>query len=138
MATVTLRQALVAGLSDLNDNTVIIDNSDELGLNKIKDGVLIVSAAWSGQAITNSINAIKILYENDYSGQIIVVDIDCMNPSFQQDLFGAVCQGWGEIFVVHQGQIVEKYLGKDSFTKLKASYLDRNLSASSNQQGNRL
>lgn len=43
-----------------------------------------------------------------------------MTPDFQIKMLGQVCHGWGEIFIIHNGKISKKYLGKDSFANYKA------------------
>ena len=116
----TIRQSLASRLSNLRDNTIVIDNSDKLDLKTIQDGVLIVYATWSGPAIVNCTQTIRLLNEKNYSGQIIVIDNDCMTPDFEIKMFGQVCHGWGEIFLIRNGLINEKYFGKDSFSNFKA------------------
>lgn len=86
----------------------------------MEDGVLTVYATWSGQAVINSIQTIRTLYEQNYNGQIILININCMTPDFQIKMFGQVCHGFGEIFIIRNGKIGKKYLGKDSFTNYKA------------------
>lgn len=75
-------------------------------------------------AIANSIQTIKALYKQNYSGKIIVIDTDCMTPDLQTKVLGEICHGWGEIFIIHRGQITKKYLGKGSFAKFKTEYDD--------------
>jgi len=115
----TIRQSLTSRLSDLRANTIIIDDSDKLKLNGVENGILIVYATWSELAIANCIQAISTLYKSDYSGKLLVIDIDVMTIDFQIDLLGNVCHGWGEIFLVLNGVITEKYLGKDSYHNFK-------------------
>ena len=117
MKETTLNQFLTSRFLNLRDNTIIIDNSERLDFRNIQNGVLIVYASWSGQSVISVPRSIQLLYDQNYSGQILVVDNDCMTPDFQIKKLGRVCHGWGEVFVVHNGQIVNKYLGKESFTK---------------------
>jgi hypothetical protein len=121
-AATTIRQDLTSRLSGLRDNTTIIENSNLLDFTNIEDGVLTIYAAWSGQAVVNCTLTISTLYEQNFSGQIIVIDVDCMTPDFQTKVFGQVCHGWGEIFIIGNGQISKKYLGKDSYNNYKADY----------------
>lgn len=116
----SIRQFLNSSLSGLRDNTKVIENTELLDFNNIKDGVLTVYSTWSGQAIINCAQIVRTLYEQNYNGQIIVIDTDCMTPDFQTKMFGLVCEGWGEIFTMHNGTITKKYLGKDSFEKYRA------------------
>jgi hypothetical protein len=114
-----IEQSLIKQHSGLLNNTTVIDNPDCLDFTKVEEGVLIVYASWSGRAIINSTQTIRTLYEQNYNGQIIVVDINCMTADFQVKIFGQVCHGWGEIFTIHNGKIIKKYLGKDSFINYK-------------------
>ncbi len=118
--TTTIRQSLTSRLSGLRDNTIVIENSDLLDFSNIEEGVLTVCATWSGQAVINCTQTIYTLYEQNYKGQIIIIDTDCMTYDFQIKMFGQVCHGWGEIFIIRNGKISEKYLGKDSFVNYKA------------------
>jgi hypothetical protein len=86
--TKTIRQSLTARLSGLRDNTTVIENSDFLDFNNIEDGVLTVYAAWSGPAVINCTQTIRTLYEQNFDGQILVIDTDCMAPDFQVKMFG--------------------------------------------------
>ena len=87
---------------------------------KIEDGILTVYASWSGQAIINCTQTLQTLYEENYNGQIIVIDTDCMTPDFQINMFGQVCNGNGEIFIIRNGKISKNYLGKGSYATYKA------------------
>lgn len=118
--TPTIHQVLTSRFAELRDNTIVLDNSELLNFHGIADGILIVFASWSGQATINCIRTIQTLCDQNYSGQIIVIDIDCMKANFQLNLFGQVCQGWGEIFTIRNGNIKKKYFGKDSFEKYKS------------------
>jgi hypothetical protein len=100
----TILQSLTLRLSSLHDNILVIDNSEKLDIKNIQDGVLIVYAIWSGPAIVNCAQTIRLLNEQNYSGQIIIIDIDCMTPDFQTKMFGQVCHGWGEIFPILNGR----------------------------------
>lgn len=115
----TIQQSLTSKLSELRENTTVIENSSLLDFAKMKHGVLVFYATWSSQAIINCTQAIQTLYEQNYNGHIIVIDIDCMTPDFQIKTFGQISQGWGEIFTVRKGKIRQKYLGKDSFANFK-------------------
>ena len=103
----------------LRDNTTIIENVD---IKNIVEGVLIVHATWSGQSLMNCIKIVQKLYEIEYNGQIQIIDIESMTPSIQKSFLGKLCQGWGEIFVIRQGQISEKFFGKASFTDFMTYY----------------
>lgn len=118
---INIQQALIVRISELRKNTSLIQHSDLLNFSSIANGVLIVYASWSEQAIINCTETIIALYKQDYEGEIIVIDIDCMTTDFQFKIFGQICQGWGEIFTVHNGIITEKYLKKDSIAEYALS-----------------
>jgi hypothetical protein len=118
--TITIRQSLTSRLSELQGNITIIDNSNLLDFAHLEVGILAMYATWSGPAIINCTQTIRTLYEQNYTGEILVIDMDCMTPEIQIKLFGQVCHGWGEIFIIRNGMISKKYLGKDSFTNYKA------------------
>jgi len=115
----TIRESLISRLSNLRDNTIIIDHLEDLQLHKIERGTLIVYASWSGKAIVNCIQTMRFLYQDNYVEKILIVDTDLMTSDFQVDIFGQVCHGWGEIFIIHKGVIIKKYLGKESFENLR-------------------
>ena len=117
--TTKLRQSLISQLCEIRKNTEVIETSANLDLTNVENGVLIVYAAWSQQAVNNCVETIQTLYQQNYNVQIIVIDTDCMTADFQIKMLGQVCHGWGEIFVIRKGDIKEKYLGKDSFYKYK-------------------
>jgi hypothetical protein len=107
-------------LGSLQSNTIVITNTENLNVGSIGDGVIIVLAVWSGPAHANCIATIKELYNQNYTGQIFVIDNDCMlDNEFQLVTFGQVCHGWGEIFIVKAGQIIQQFRTRDSFEKFK-------------------
>ena len=116
----TIQQSLISRVSELRDNTTIIENSNLLDFTKIDEGILAVYASWSGQAIINCTQTLRTLYEENYNGQIIFIDTDCMADDFQIKMFGQVCNGNGEIFIIRNGKISKNYLGKDSYANYKA------------------
>ncbi len=118
----SLQKCLIPLFSELQNNTTLIENSDHLDFTNIENGVLIVYAVWSGQAQINCKITINFLYERNYKGQILIIDNDCMIPEIQIEKLEIVCQGWGEIFIIHNGKISKKYLGKDSFSTFKTDY----------------
>jgi len=110
-------------LGSVQDNTTVITNTDDINVSSIDDGVIIVLAVWSGPAHANCIATIKELYKQNYTGQIFVIDNDCMlDNDFQLVTFGKVCHGWGEIFIVKGGQITQQFRTGDSFKNFKVYY----------------
>ncbi|XZF13197.1 hypothetical protein ACTHGU_15525 [Chitinophagaceae bacterium MMS25-I14] len=108
--------------SGLRNNTTIINSPEQLDLSNIADGILIVYAIWSGAAMLNCIRAIQLLYEINYAGKIIAIDNDSFTPDEQTKILGQVCQGWGEIFVIHNAVVIECYPGKNSFNLFKTQH----------------
>jgi hypothetical protein len=106
----------------ISESTTIIDNCDLVNIATVEKGLLIVYAGWSGKAIKNFKETIKTLDEFDYDGSILMVDNDIMSADFQIEIFGQLCHGWGEIFIINDGQIVQQFLGRDSFQKFKTYY----------------
>lgn len=87
----------------ISDNILIFEHVDQLSIDKIADGVLIIWVTWS-PGFQNCVNAIKLLQENNYCGQIIIVDNDSLTTDFQKKTFGRiVLHGWGEIFLIKDG-----------------------------------
>ena len=117
--TTTTQQSLTSQISELQDNTTVIENSNLLDFAHLAVGILAVYATWSGPAIINCTQTIQTLYERNYTGEILLIDMDCMTPEIQIKLFGQVCHDRGEIFIIRNGMISKKYLGKDSFTNYK-------------------
>jgi hypothetical protein len=113
----TLSESLRSERTGEKDNIIRIDNSSDIDLENIQGGVLIVHATWSGPSIVNTRQTIQALQEQNYKGQIIVVDNDCMLPDFQMNLFGELCHGWGEIFLISNGVIAKKYTGRESYMR---------------------
>ena len=113
-------------LFHISDNIIIVENCDLIKIPPIKKGILIIYAAWSEKAIRNFIETINTLETNNYNGDILIVDNDIMMPEFQIQTFGQVCHGWGEIFIINDGQIVQQFFGRDSFQNFK-EYFDKYL-----------
>ena len=68
----------------------------------------------------NCIRAIQYLHDQNYQGSIYVIDIDeIITAESQIHLFGHVLHGWGEVFIIKQGVIVEEFLGKESIAQFK-------------------
>jgi hypothetical protein len=116
----SLKNQLQARLSEIRENTIIVDQIDLFHLAEINEGVAIVWAGWSGPAIVNCMQAINYLYSLDYPGKIYIVDNDDFNASDKNyNLFGKVLHGWGEIFIIKDGLITNEFLGKESFSRFK-------------------
>src|SRR4051812_25481960 len=110
----SIREFLISKLSTLRSNTSVFENSDSLILKEVQEGIILIYSSWSESGITNCIRTIQLLYEKNYSGRIIILDNDCLSPELQIKIFGQVFHGWGEIFVIKKGIILEKYLNKES------------------------
>lgn len=103
-------------------STIIMEKFIDLDFDKIGDGILIVYAAWSGPAIRNYSATIEFLKTVNYNKTIIVVDTDNISPEQQIAAFGKVLGGAGEIFVIKNGIITEKYFGYSSFDDFSKNY----------------
>jgi hypothetical protein len=119
---ITVLQSVHARIRNLRDNTIVIDNPEKLDFKNINTGVILIYPNWSGPGIDNCIKAVHFLYEKNYSGQIIILDNDCLTADLMIKLFGQVLHGWGEILVVNNGIVLEKYLNKESFDNFKKVY----------------
>jgi hypothetical protein len=95
----------------LKENTVILDSVDQLHIAKLENAILIVWPAWGN--FFPCVGAIYHLYEKNYMGKILIIDIDDVPVQFQKETFSkVVLRGDGEIFVVQDGQIIKEFLGE--------------------------
>jgi hypothetical protein len=116
----SLKNQVQARLVEIRENTIIVDQIDLFHLADITEGIVTVWASWSGPALVNCIQTIKYLYSLNYPGKIYIVDNDDFNsPEKNDDFFGMVLHGWGEIFVIKDGLITNEFLGKESFSRFK-------------------
>jgi hypothetical protein len=106
---------------DVKENTSIMESSDQLRLDTIENGVLAVWVRWSPGYI-NCANAINHLYSLDYKGQINIIETDSLSKDFQIKTFGKVLHGWGEIFVIKNGQIEKEFREKESSQSFKTYF----------------
>jgi|GEM_PF-2656555 len=103
----------------LSDNISVLESVDQLDIEKIADGILTVWVTWS-DGYSNCVHLIKLLQDNYYRGQIIEIDNDSFSSAFQEKTFGRVAlHGWGEIFVIKNGQIIKEFTGKESSINFK-------------------
>lgn len=108
----------------LQDNTVILEDINQLQIDSIENGILTIWTTWSLGHI-NCIDAITHLYYRQYSGQITIIDSDSISTDFQTQVFGKVAlHGWGEIFVIKNGHIIKEFIGQDSSSNFK-TYFDQ-------------
>jgi hypothetical protein len=114
-----VKSFLQSNVGEFRDNTSVIDNMYLLNIKNITDAVLLLYAQWSHLAKDNCTETLRTLYKIHYPGEIIIIDVDCMTPEFQISNFGEATHGWGEIYIVQRGEIVKKFLGKDSLGKYK-------------------
>jgi hypothetical protein len=106
----------------LHDNIIIIENTDQLHIDKIKNGVVTIWVTWS-PGFLNCINAIRHLHDKQYQGQIIVIDNDTVSIEFQIKTFGKrLLHGWGEIFFIKNGKVVKEFTGKESSIEFKSIF----------------
>lgn len=103
------------------EKTIIVNNIALFDLKKIDEGVLTVWPGWSPQGFINCMLTIEYLHDRHYQNKIYIINIDDIITSESQiHLFGHVVHGWGEVFIIKQGVIVEEFLGKESFDQFKA------------------
>lgn len=102
-----------------SDNISLLENVDQLALDKIPNGILIIWVTWS-PGFHNCVNAIKLLQDKNYPGQIIIIENESIPTDFQKKIFGRVAlHGWGEIFVIKDGLIVKEFTGKESSSNFR-------------------
>jgi hypothetical protein len=105
------------------EKTIIVNDIALFDIKQINESALTVWPGWSPRGFINCIRTIEYLYNQNYKRSIYVIDIDdIITAESQIHLFGHVVHGWGEVFVVKQGVIVEEFLGKESFVLFKARY----------------
>lgn len=104
---------------ELKANISILENVEQIAIEKIKEGILTFWVTWS-PGFLNCVKAIKLLQEKNYSEQIIIIENDSVPTSFQKKTFGRVAlHGSGEIFIIENGKIVNEFIGKESFANFK-------------------
>lgn len=105
------------------EKTIIVSDISLFDIRQINEAVLTVWPGWSPQGFMNCIRTIQYLHDQNYQCSIYVIDIDdIITAESQIHLFGHVLHGWGEVFIIKQGVIVEEFLGKESFAQFKARY----------------
>ena len=107
---------------ELINNLKIIENSINLEFKGINKGLLIVYCNWSEKAISNITKTLELIKKVNYFGDILIIDIDKMPPNFQINLLGTVCNGWGELFEIENGKIINKFKGKDCYIDFERRY----------------
>ena len=117
---IQIKQQIQTRLGRILENTIIVNDIALFDIQEINDGVLTVWPEWSPQGFINCILTIQYLYDQNYQGNIYVLDIDGIITAEKQiQLFGHVLHGWGEVFIIKEGIITEEFLGKGSFSGFK-------------------
>lgn len=106
-------------LNNIRNQIIIVDDSSVFDFKLLDNSLLIAFASWSGTALSNFTQTIKLINERCYKGQIVIIDIDEMTSDLQIKTFGEVSHGWAEIFVVEKGKVIERFLGASCFEKFK-------------------
>lgn len=120
-----IKEHIQTRLGRFLEKTIIVNDIALFNIKQINEGVLTVWPRWSPHGFINCMRMIQYLHEQNYQGRIYVIDIDdIITAESQIHLFGHVLHGWGEVFMVKQGVIVEEFLGKESFTLFKSRYED--------------
>jgi hypothetical protein len=106
----------------LTDKISILESVDQLSMEKITDGVLLIWVVWSVGWV-NCVKAIEWLQAEAYGGDIFIINTDTLTRD-QVKIFEPILGGWGEIFVIRDGRIVEGFGGRNSSQGFRA-YLDK-------------
>ena len=92
---------------------IIIDNPDFVDIKKMMNAVIIAYTNWSGYSKRNYSECVKLLNEINYKGEIYQLNMNNATEEFQLNTFNRLCEGWGEIFVIKHGNIIESFFGRD-------------------------
>ncbi len=107
----------------LQDNITIVDDIEQFKIDTVKDGVIMVWVNWS-IGYLNCKYSIEYLQDKNYQGQIFIIDTDSIQADTRKNIFNSKLHGWGEIFLIKHGQIIESFLGKESSVAFK-TYIDK-------------
>jgi len=107
----------------LHDNITIVEDVEQFKIDDIENGVIMVWVNWS-VGYLNCKYSIECLQDKKYSGQIFIIDIDTIQADFQKTVLKSRLNGWGEIFLIKNGQVIESFLGKESSIAFK-TYIDK-------------
>ena len=72
----------------------------------VRRGIVIIFAAWSGQAVLGLQRLTRLLSTRAESLDIVVIDIESMTTQEMNQWFGRDFHGKGETFWIRDGQIV--------------------------------
>ena len=107
----------------LQNNVTIVDDINQFNIQQVKDGVITIWVNWS-IGYLNCKYSIEYLHDKNYQGHIYIIDTDLIQADFQKNVLKSRINGWGEIFVIKNGQVIESFLGKESSVAFKI-YLDK-------------
>lgn len=97
----------------------IVTDIKNLDFSKVEDGIMIIYASWSGQAVLNNIATVELLKEIGFNNKLIVIDTDIFSPEQYISTFGQTLGGSGEIFIIKNGKITEKYVGSNPYNEFR-------------------
>ena len=84
----------------------LIRDITDFQLADIRRGIVIIFAAWSGQAVLGLQRLTRLLAARAESLDIVVIDIESMTTQEMNQWFGRELYGKGETFWIREGQIV--------------------------------
>ena len=97
----------------LQNNISIVDDIGQFKIDIVKDGIIMIWVNWS-IGYLNCKYSIQYLQDKKYQGEIYIMDTDSIQADFQKNVLKSKLHGWGEIFVIKDGQVTESFLGKES------------------------
>ena len=119
MVTDSYISKLLRTLNNIPHKVIHIEDCNSFDFNAPDNSIVIVFAQWSGPAIVNFCQTIRLLDESNYEGKVLLLDIDYMSSNQQIKTFGEICQGWSEIFIYKQGKMMKRFTGRNSFKNFK-------------------
>ena len=101
-------------IATLPSTKIVLDIND-LAIEKTDDGLILIYATWSSTSIANFISTLDFLNREDFQQTVFICDTDNITADQSISTFGQVLGGNGEIFVIRNGQVAEKYFGRNSY-----------------------
>ena len=84
----------------------LVQDITDFQLSTVRRGIVIIFAAWSGQAVLALQRLTRCLAARDESFDFIVVDIESMTTQEMKKWFGREFHGHGETLWIRDGQVV--------------------------------
>lgn len=96
-------------------STKLVVDINDLAIEKIDDGLILIYATWSGTAIANFTSTLDLLNREGFQPTLFICDTDNITTDGSISTFGQALGGNGEIFVIQNGHVTEKYFGQNSY-----------------------